>query len=142
MLIRLFSLLVAFILFISSSGLLIQSHFCQNQLQSRSVYVKPGSCHENDSHQCEAISKKCCKKKLTAEKDNCCHDVADFVKLDLDQHFYKNFLKDKTDNFNGIFNHFNQKFSLSPDLQKVKFFNYKPPLIEFDLQLLFQIFIC
>ena len=142
MLIRLLSFFVALILFISSSGLLIQSHFCQNQLQSISLFLKPESCHKNVSHHCKSATKKCCKVKPVQENNNCCHNIADFVKLDLDQYFFKYHLNDKVVDFVKILKYYNQLIPHSFVQKKIKFFNYKPPLIDFDLQTHFQIFLC
>ena len=122
--------------------LLIQAHFCQNQLQSISLYVKPQSCHKDTTHRCNAISKKCCEKKEVPDKDDCCHNTFDFKKLDLDQYLFKYFLIDKKIDFVGILNYQNFQLPTSPFQQKVKFYNYKPPLIEFDLQPMYQVFLC
>ena len=142
MLLRSLSLFLAFTLFISSSGLLIQTHFCQNQLQSISIFLNPESCHKNPDHHCNAGTKKCCKTKQTREKDNCCHSKKNYVKLDLDQYFFKQSLKEKKNHSNTpqiIANR--QAFSFFTP-EKIKFFRYKPPLIEFDFQTVFQIFLC
>ncbi len=135
-------LLIAFSVFISSAGLLIQAHFCQNELQSISLFVKPGSCHKDVSHHCNAAAKKCCKKKQAEEKDNCCHDKTDFVKLESDQYYFNFYFKDKKVDFVKLSKyHYLQRFPFTQN-KRLKFFKYKPPLIEYDLQSFFQVFLC
>ena len=141
MLNRLFSFFIALLLLIGSSGLIIQSHFCQNQLQKISFYLKSENCNKNETHQCNSAIKKCCKKKsITA--DNCCHNKTEYIQLNLDLYFFKHYLKIKQVDFTGIVTFF--EFNKNPFFctKKVKFHNYKPPLIALDLQTFLQTFLC
>lgn len=117
-------------------------HFCQNQLQSVSLFLKPESCHKNAAHQCNSSPKKCCKLKEVQINNNCCHNILDFVKLDPETYISKYKLKDKTIDFSGALKYYSQ-LNIYPFFQKkIKFLNYKPPLIKLDLQSVLQIFLC
>ena len=142
MLIKTFSILVSSILLIGSSGLMMRAHYCQNQLQSISIYLKPQSCHKNTSHQCTVATKKCCKIKKPVKKDNCCHDVKDFIKLNLDLCLLKNLFVDKKLDFNHTIIDPYQNLISDFSKKKIRFFNYKPPLIKINYQQLLQTFLC
>lgn len=142
MAIRFFHITLAVLIFISSSGFTVNSHFCQNQLQSISIFLQPNSCHNNPVRFLKAGTKKCCKPQYSRENENCCHTEKEYVKLDLDQYLFKQYLKEKKGNFIEPFPFYNQPADAAFALKKVKSYNYKPPLIEFDFQTVFQVFLC
>ncbi len=128
----LFSLL-SFTIFFSSTGLLIRKHFCQNELQSASLF-KAKSCHSDESHHCNATKKKCCQIKNSEEKDKCCHNQSEYVKLDLNQYYFNYYFKDKKVDFVKLSKYHYQQVLPYLQNKRLKFFQYKPPLTEFDLQ--------
>lgn len=133
---------LACILFISTSGLLIQAHFCQNQLQSISLYLTSESCHEADAPSCNSSAKTCCQQKESTKSDNCCHNTTDFVKLDLDQYFFKDYSKEKNFDFVGFSDYSKLQTTTSFFKNEIIFLHYKPPLIDRDAASLFQVFRC
>ena len=142
MFLRILSFLIGFFLLISTSGLLVNEHFCQNRLQSISIYLQPESCGTTFSDHCNSSEKKGGKIKEISKKDNCCHNEKNFVKLDLDQYLVKSFLKGKKVDFAGSLQFDSRQ--ILPNLQpnKLKFLYYKPPLIDFDRQTHLQVFLC
>jgi hypothetical protein len=139
---RFLLIVFSFSIFFSSTGLLIQKHFCQNELQSISLFLNAKSCHSDSSHQCNFTKKSCCQIITSKEKDNCCHNQSEYVKLELDQYLFKYYLKNKSTDFVGLLKYFNQQSFYFFIKKEVKFFNYKPPLIKFNLLSLFQVFLC
>lgn len=142
MAIRFFNITLAALIFISSSGFMVNSHFCQNQLQSISIFLQPKSCHNTPVFFLNTGTKKCCKPKPARENENCCHNEKEYVKLDLNQYLFKQYLKEKKDNFIGHFPFYYQPADTFFALKKIPFYNYKPPLIELDFQTVFQVFLC
>lgn len=142
MAIRFFNITLAVLIFISSSGFTVNSHFCQNQLQSISIFLQPKSCHNHPVIHFNADAKKCCKLKPSRENENCCHTEKNYVKLDLDQYFFKQYLKEKNGNFIKPFALYNLPANAFFAPKKIPFYHYKPPLIEFDFQTVFQVFLC
>ncbi len=85
---RCFALSMAFLVFLSTAGLSIDMHFCNNQLKGVSLIGKAANCHEKESH-CKN-SKKACHQKKNHEsnsalaKDDCCNNEHFILQMDVD----------------------------------------------------------
>ncbi|MCB0853738.1 MAG: hypothetical protein KDD63_16045 [Bacteroidetes bacterium] len=131
---------------LSSSGLIIQKHFCQNELKSVSIYVKPDQCHPKAS----ASTPKACpmhgREKMARphkpEQKGCCDDSAEFFKLDTK--FVITSDADFTADIQLI--DFYQESPIDDFLEseslKFHYLNYKPPLLVCDVAVSLQTFIC
>jgi hypothetical protein len=70
---------------ISSAGIVINQHFCQDQLKSSSLFVSAENCHD--------AKKKFCPNHMNMESDeqesksgkNCCDDESEYISVDNEQ---------------------------------------------------------
>ena len=65
------------LLYLSTAGISIHSHFCKNELKSISVMVKAESCHSKKKSCPHHPPKK-------EERKDCCQNETSFEKLDID----------------------------------------------------------
>ncbi len=144
---RCFALSMAFLVFLSTAGLSVDMHFCNDQLKGISLIGKAANCHEKESH-CKNSKKACHQKKhqeskSTLAKDDCCNNEHFILQMDVD------FAPSSIDAFdesptnldlvfdrNIIFNEY--KIVLSKcDLE-----NYRPPPDICSRHILYQSFLC
>lgn len=135
---------LAFSVFLSSAGLLVNNHYCQDSYLKSSFFLSFGSCCEmvKDNH--------CSSEKMTCSADNheedekdCCKNKKKFFKFDQDQLIQKP--EKKSFEFKIVLNAINSIFQRNlPTLDKnlIKYFSYSPPLIIFDHQVRLQTFLC
>lgn len=132
---------LAFLILAVSSGVTFNLHYCQNQLEKIALFSVPENC-------C-ALTKSCCagKEEMACHKgddhdDNCCDDKSEFVKFD-EQYTVKQEAKldTKLPLVAAV-----TILVLNPSLitasSSVDYLNYKPPLIERDIPVHFQSFLC
>jgi hypothetical protein len=128
---------------LSSSGFVVQKHFCQNKLKSVSIYLKPEQCHQP-----KAMAKSCPmhgaadKTHVQSPPKGCCDDSAELLKLDT-----KVLVSAQTDfsiplvslDFSTI-----PQTETSTELRtsKLHYLNYKPPLLVCDFSSRLQTFLC
>lgn len=137
---KLFHIILALLLFISSTGLVINKHYCQNELKSIALFVKAKACHSDSAMKnCPFHNPPDGEKK---EKD-CCNDETEYVKVDEEQ-------LTPTVEYNLPLNpvlistlFVVLNFELPAfDKQTLHYLNYKPPLIVCDLPVRLQTFLC
>jgi len=137
---------MALLMFITSTGLSIDMHFCGDHLKSFDLFGKAKNCYELAGMQptkCEMPQKEQTPTTgCSMSKKNCCHNQSLNFKADLE-----------SDTENG-------EFLISPELQhfviafaatflqdqriepqKINFISYKPPLILRDIPVLIQSFL-
>lgn len=121
----------------TSAGVLLQHHFCQNELKSASVWFKPKTCHEVDQ-------RKSCPMHTSAmpqDENKCCDTRSTFLQDETDQvHLVSPLLKDLQHDLAipdcGYDLHDRTRVVLP------EYLNYKPPLIRRDPISELQTFLC
>jgi len=145
MIFRILHITLAFLIFVSSAGFTLNSHFCQNTLQSVAVFLTPENCHERAAHCAMDAAKSCCSKDKNtcseSEDKDCCQDKSQFIKADID------FMPFTADEFQIdlpiIFSPIiSIHFETILTNKLIRFNNYiLPPLIR-NIPVLFQSFLC
>jgi len=140
------AILMALLIMLSSTGFSMDVHYCQDQLKSVSLFGKAKSCHEKQSTlACHQTKKSCHQEEdgiSKADKDNCCHNEAVVIeKSDLDatatqiatlQDIHLDFVAALIAVY--VFN-----YDVQVDYQS--YVQYKPPLPDRDVQILYQTFL-
>ena len=80
-------IILAVLLFISSSGLLLNRHFCQNELKTVAFFVPAEGCHRSDGKVACPIHQGMDKHQSKKEKKGCCKDESELLKTDENQAF-------------------------------------------------------
>ncbi len=131
---------------LSSIGISMDVHYCQDQLKGISLFGKAKSCHKKqETPHCHQTEKSCYDKEYgnsNADKDNCCHNETVVIeKSDLDatptqlatvQDIQLDFVAAFIAVY--VFN-YNVRADFQPYAQ------YKPPLPDRDVQVLYQTFL-
>lgn len=139
---KLVSLIMAFVIFISSTGLVLNKHFCQDQLKSMAIFVAAKSCqHQN------TITVPCPihgTMEVPADEDNnCCDDQTEFLKADQDLISYSFEIKD-TEQIQFLVG-FAIAFLEEPLTgieALVDYSQYRPPILVYDRTVRLQTFLC
>lgn len=142
-------------MFFTSIGFSLDMHYCQDEIQSISVFGKAKSCDKLANHHCDQTTRSChksnknnnsalssCDSQISGNEcdRDCCHNKsiqlenldenslsASYISLELNQiQFVLAFVSSFY--YPTIFK----------ELRVTEFSKYRPPLIERDLQLLFQ----
>ncbi|MEZ4991266.1 MAG: hypothetical protein R2824_12670 [Saprospiraceae bacterium] len=143
MLQRLSHIILAILVFIGTSGLVINKHYCQNELKSIAVFHKAESCHsKKDMAACPMHAKKDQEQGENERKD-CCNDHSEIVKIDQEQ------------SFPSLDLHLSSPPVVQPpfpptlvlsiqmsDRHSLDYLNYKPPLIICDIPVMLQSLLC
>lgn len=147
---RILNIILATLVFISSTGFVINKHYCQGELKETAFVVKAKSCHEKVAAVEEEHSKmppncpmhQSKKSSSCEEKKGCCENEAEFVKLELDQQVTSfEFQKLLVPTFISILVFsYNIDFS-EHDSAPVHFKNYKPPSLVCDYSVSLQTFL-
>ena len=132
---RLFHITLSFLVLFSSTGLLIDQHYCRNELKHSALFTAAKSCHAAAMPNCpmHAAAQK--------EQKGCCDDESHFLKHKQDQVQSENELVKPPASIAlaapaPVF------LTALPavDKQAVHYLNYKPPLIACDLPVRLQVF--
>lgn len=143
---RISTISMALLMLLSSTGFSMDIHYCQDQLNGVSLIGNAKSCHEKqETSPCHKNKKSCHYQDgnaIQAEKDNCCHNETVVIeKSDLDvmtpqittiQDIQLGFVTAFVKVF--LFN-----YNVQADFQA--YTQYKPPLPDRDVQLLYQTFL-
>ena len=137
---------MAFLMFLASTGLSMDMHYCQNQLQGISLIGKAKSCHDRQRHApCHKKKKTCHHSNGSAAKadaDNCCHNETIAIeKLDLDATAkqiatYQDIPLDFLAALAALY-----LFDYCEQADFQPYVHYKPPLPDRDVQVLYQTFL-
>ena len=138
---RILHITLAFLIFVSSTGFTLNSHFCQNTLQSVAIFLSPQNCHERAAHCAMSTSKSCCSKTKNACSKDCCEDKSQFIKADID---FTPFAADdfQIDLPDLLPSPLSIHFETTLIDKLIRFNNYIPPPLIRNLPLLFQSFLC
>jgi hypothetical protein len=135
-------IILAFLVFFSSAGFVLNKHFCQNELKSVALFAKATPCHD------EKIMVDCpmhgqMEMPGNNESKGCCDDTSDYLKSETDQ-ITQPFSIDLESQLVllsvAVFSANIQL--LSTDKKNIHYLNYKPPLIICDLPVELQTFRC
>ena len=130
---------LSILLFFSTSGIQLNSHFCSGKYKYSSLFVQPKNC-------CKKVkvhlpSKDSCQDE--ANQIPCCQNKANFFKSSHPQNYTSDTSQEVTfPSFKVIVSAF--LFIGHDNFQRldIDYLNYKPPLIKEDIPSLFQIFRC
>jgi hypothetical protein len=122
----------AFLVLLSSTGVTVKKHYCQNKLENVSFLPTSGCCKTATHH--------ACKKSVNDCKKGCCSNELEYIHLDQDFQVQKikTFALDHLQIaavLPSIFENQSSSF-----LVATKYFNYEPPPILSDFSVLFQVF--
>lgn len=131
---------------LSATGFSMDLHYCQNQLQGISLIGKAKSCHEKRSTMTCHKEKMTCQhhqnKEDQADKEDCCHNVKVVVKSnDTDATSPQTFVQ--TDLLLTFLATFHICLGFNDQIEKEihSYLNFKPPLPDKDIQILYQVFL-
>lgn len=143
---RITAISMALLMMLSSTGFSMDVHYCQGQIKSISFFGKAKSCHEKqETSPCHQTKKSCHHNEdgvSKTEKDNCCHNETVVIeKSDLDatatqiatvQDIQLDFIAA----FIAVY-----VFNYSVQTDYRPYAQYKPPLPDRDVQVLYQTFL-
>lgn len=142
------ALTLALLMFVSSVGWSIDMHYCQGQLKTFNLLGEAKSCHQMALE----VKSSHCKKKLMAchmkngmdmhdEKDCCNNETVILDNLD-NIYAYSSFHEMNKVDF-IFFHSFFSAFFTAEEIPSVAvdYLNYRPPLPEKDISILFQTFL-
>lgn len=147
MALRFLNIVLAALVFISSTGFVINKHYCQGALKETALVVKAKSCHERKAKGHAEMPPNCPMHQSGSstpceEKKDCCNNESEFVKLETDQEITAfNLPKITTPVFTGILVFILNKAPMEPEIAPVHFLNYKPPPIFSDVPATLQTFL-
>lgn len=76
---RILHILLAMLTLVSSTGIVLNKHFCQGEFKNAALWVKPQACHGSSKMPA-------CPHHQHGDEDNgCCSNFADYLKLKQDQ---------------------------------------------------------
>lgn len=137
--IRFLHITLAFFLFVSTTGLTINSHFCTGKYKYSALFVEPANCcakvqgHYPTEGSCED----------EVNQTPCCQNKASFFKSNHNQNFTDNSVQEvEFPTFKIIPSPINLLTTTKYQWLDIDYLNYKPPLISKDVSILFQIFLC
>lgn len=123
----------AILVFLSSAGITVRKHYCQNKLESIS-FLPTNSCCKSKKHSA-------CKKSADNCKKGCCS--SEYVYFQSDQDLQIQHIEELSFNFpiQNIAVHFTDlTTSFTEFLTAKKYLIYKPPIVLADISVLYQIF--
>ncbi len=135
-------IILALMVFFSSTGFVLNKHFCQNELKSVAIFSQAEPCHaQKTMRSCPMHGQM--EVPGSNESKGCCDDTTDYVKSDIDQ-LVSNFSLDLESQLVLLsVALFSANMPLPTiERQSVHYLNYKPPLIVCDLPLSLQTFRC
>jgi hypothetical protein len=140
---KVFHILLALLVFVSSSGLVFSKHYCQGELKNTSVFVEAAPCH--------GVSKAAkCPRHAPAQEDNtgldkkdCCDTQTDFLKVeDAQLSASADLLSLGSPALLAVLFSFLPFEVIAADTKTRHDLHYKPPLLVCDLPVSLQTFLC
>ena len=142
MLLKLFHITLSLLLFVSSTGVVVNEHYCQDKLKSMALFVKAEACHvEKAGKACTMHASSSRDHHPSFKKKNCCDDRTEYFKSNdnqLTQSFELGLLK----NINLIAAPIAAFYNPLPLLEAhfPTYNHYKPPIVCDDWQPMLQVF--
>lgn len=139
MAIRFINIVLALLIFISSTGFTVNRHFCKSELKNVNIFFKADDCYKK--YHSRKTKKTCHIKKQSCE-NNCCKNTSEYYKLDQDQQLssfdFKAFATPHL--IASLWIVLNLELPVIDDKSN-DYLNYKPPLIVSDLPVDLQTFL-
>jgi hypothetical protein len=147
MVFRALHIALAFLVYLSSIGYTLNQHFCKGDLIHSSLFLPAEKC-ENHSFDPARLGidvtgmPACCLKALEAQHKDCCEDTSAFKKLEIETSFQDSDLDYPLDDllvFSAItfFKSIWVPAHFSDSKGRIA---YRPPPLNFNFQILFQVF--
>lgn len=137
---------MAVFLLLSSTGLSLDIHYCQDNIRGISLVGTTKSCHDKGvSSACHKSKKSCHKtsdKVDNAEKDNCCHNesiVIESSDIDASSPHIASIQEVKFEFVAALIAIYIFNYNETTDVQS--YVQYHPPLPDRDIQVLYQSFL-
>jgi hypothetical protein len=137
---------MALLILLSSTGFSIDVHYCQDQVRGISLFGSAKSCHDKEINPpCHKTKKTCHQNTYSVEntsKDNCCHnkrvliEKSDVDATSLQLATIENIKIQFVAAFIAVY-----VFNYNVDFAVQSFVQYKPPLPDKDVQVLYQSFL-
>ena len=129
-------IILALLLFISSTGFVVNKHYCQGELKNMALFRKAESCHQDKAM-------KSCPMHSSGEKEKkgCCDDESEYVKAN-DEQLAPSFeinLPNIPVLWAAIFVAFHIGLP-ALDSNTLHYLTYKPPIVLNDISVLLQVF--
>ena len=138
---RYVSLFLIAIVGLSTTGLVINSHYCKDELKSSALFLKARPCH---SIKAKAVCPMHSATGLSQNEDNdCCDDKSKLLKSDTELNHVPTCTDlDQSQEWNPVV--FQSPSNHDPTIfqSHLRYLNYKPPLIVCDIPLRLQTFLC
>ncbi|MEL7220741.1 MAG: hypothetical protein AAGJ93_05440 [Bacteroidota bacterium] len=141
MLAKVFHIILAFFLLLSSTGLLVSKHYCQGELKSMTLFFEAQSCHQPQKMKNCPMHAMLSGTPDDKEQKGCCDTQMDWLKTDLKQ------VINSTDQIPS----FQFEANLTPLPVAITAINwhesthpfttYKPPLLVYELPIRLQTFL-
>ncbi|MDX8552811.1 hypothetical protein MK851_04120 [Tenacibaculum sp. 1B UA] len=129
------SILMAFVVLLSTMSFTVNSHFCGGMLVGTSYFVKAESCgmdmkQETKSEDCSVMKKNCCQDVASVIEGQDTLKITSFDQLSFDQQvFIASFYYSYINLFEGIHN------------KVIPFKDYAPPLVIKDIHVLDEVYL-
>jgi hypothetical protein len=140
---RILHIILALGVFFSSAGFVVNTHYCQGELKTLSLFMHARNCQKDDSHRACSPTKDSCSKHDHEESNDCCNDESDYHKLDQDQQVQQSMQLELLKSpvlLGAIFVIFNIT-SPSWDTDSIEYLTYKAPIVLRDIPVLQQSFL-
>ena len=85
MAIRVLNIILAFVVFLSSSGFVVHEHYCQGELRSFAMFVQASECEKNATGMDCLNRKRSYHSRDQGSEHDCCNETSIYHKLDQDQ---------------------------------------------------------
>ena len=138
---RVAHIVLAFLLFISSAGVIINKHYCRDELKSMALFLEAEVCHkEKAMKSCPMHSKD---RTDEEEEKDCCDNRTEYCKADEDQlaPTFRTAFQLNTNFWPAKLNAYYLEL-VSIEARTFYYLNYKPPLIVWDLPISLQTLLC
>lgn len=133
-------IILALLVFIGSTGVVINKHYCQNELKDSKLFVAAEVCHTNQK------AKHCPfhppKEETPVEKKGCCENDSQYLKTEIEQPLQPS---DQAEISPILLSTIAVVFNIELpafDKQTLHYLNYKPPLLVCDFPVSLQTFLC
>ena len=135
MLLRFFHIILATAVLLSTTGVTINRHYCQNRLVDTALFVQANACKGMP------VKATPCAKHPAKQKRNCCKDKSEFHKPDLNKQLVKIAYKAFQFSWTLALEWPEMRPEISQVEQKIiSYLHYRPPLIRLTTSALLQVF--
>ena len=141
---RIFHIVLAALIYVSSMGFTLNAHFCRGELKDLRAFLPARSCHaqvrKDVSAHCPMHAQAMTCNSGEKGGKNCCDDESRYLKKDQEQQFQ--LLARKVPPFPATVDLVRSPADLPVfDHRKIDYLNYKPPLIFCNYPVLLQTFL-